>query len=131
MCSIGTNATADAQLTKLKSSNDEKPLEKKLKHFAGDSSIEKAGILDSPANHLHGMPDDLRRIRTGRHRVFYTGHHTQCSFSVFFIKAFKRKGKNDELDKPFHRILKAAAADTRIRRAIRPPDPPPETESAK
>ena len=127
MCSISTNSTADQQLTSLKSSGDEQRIEKKLREFAGDSTIEKSGFLDLPAHHLHGMPDDLkhiRRIRAGRHRVFYTGHHTQCAYSVFFVKLFKKKGVNDELDKHFHKVLKAVVGDPPTARTIRPPEKP-------
>lgn len=125
MCSIATNATADKQLNFLKNSGDEKRVEKKLRDFAADSSIKKEGILDSTANHIYGMPADLkhiRRIRTGRHRVFYLGHHSQCSYKVFYIKVFKKKGEKNELDTQFHRILRGAVADSSTVRAIRPSD---------
>ncbi len=132
MCSIATNATADQQLTSLKSSGDEKRIEKKLREFAGDSTVEKRGILDLPANHLHGMPSDLRhirRIRAGRHRVFYTGHHTQCAYSVFFIKLFKKTGVDDELERRFHNVLRVAVDDPPPVRTIRPSDEPPADQS--
>lgn len=57
MCSVATNETADQQLRSLKGSGDEKRIEKKLRDFAADSEINKPGILDSPSNHLVGMPD--------------------------------------------------------------------------
>ena len=126
MCSIETNATAEAQLKSLASSNDEELLVRKLKDWAGDSSVERSGFLDLPMHHLHGMPDDLkhiRRVRTGRHRAFYVGHHTRCSYSVFYIKTFKRTGVNDELDKGFQKALKAAVADTESGWVIREADP--------
>lgn len=130
MCSIATNATADQQLNSLKSSGDDKLIEDKLRDFAGNSNIHQPGILDLPKNHLYGMPSDLkhiRRIRAGRHRVFYTGYHTECSYSVFYVKAFKKKGVNDELDPRFHRVLKSVVNDPPTARLIRPPDPPDES----
>ena len=62
MCSIATNATADKQLQSLKSSGDEAKVEKKLRDFAGNSNVQRSGILDSTANHIYGMPDDLKYI---------------------------------------------------------------------
>lgn len=129
MCSIAANATADGQLTSLKSSGGENLIEGKLRDFAGESNVQQSGILDSPANHLHGLPPDLkhiRRLRAGRHRVFYTGYHTLCSYQIFFVKKFKDKGKSDELDPAFHSLLRRALRDTASVRKIRPPD---ETDS--
>lgn len=124
MCSIATNATAEAQFQSLKG-KDRTIVEKKLREFAGDSTMQKSGILDLPANHLHGFPSDLkhiRRRRTGRHRVFYKGHHSQCSYQVFFIKTFKKTGVNDEHDPQFHSALRSAVGDTSLGRLIREAD---------
>jgi hypothetical protein len=125
VCSIAANHIADSQLTDLKSSGDDKRIEKKLNNFAGDSNIAKAGYLDASAHHLQRMPADLRhirRIRAGRHRVFYSGHHTQCSYLVFFIKEFKKKGVNDEDNYNFQRLLASTLQDTTPHRTIRIPD---------
>ena len=122
MCSIAANPTADSQLDSLKSAGDDKRIEKKLRNFAGDSNIQRAGFLDAPSHHLRRMPEDLRhirRIRAGRHRVFYTGHHCQCSYLVFFIKEFKKTGVNDEDDQGFQNLLKVAVSDTGLTRMIR------------
>jgi hypothetical protein len=110
------NATADAQLTSLP--QDKEALEKKLFNFAADSDIGRSGFLDLPARHLSGMPSDLthiRRVRTGRHRVFYTGNFNQCSFNVFYIKKFKRTGVEDENDTRFHRILRGVVDESPVR----------------
>lgn len=126
MCSLGTNSTADQQLTDLKSSGDDKIIENKLRDFAGNSTLHESGVLDLPKFHLRDMPDDLthiRRLRAGRHRVFYTGHHTECSYNVFYIKAFKKTGVRDEHDSRFHKLLKKAVSDSSRVRLIRPPDP--------
>lgn len=132
MCSIATNATAETHLKSLASSDDEDSLAEKLKHLAGDSTVQRAGYLDLPMHHMHGMPSDLkhiRRVRTGRHRTFYTGHHSQCSYTVFYIKKFKKTGVKDELDKTFHRLLKGAVNDRGEGRTIRRPDPSSEEQS--
>ncbi len=126
MCSIATNTTADQQLTSLKSSGDDTLIENKLRDFAGNSNVRQSGILDLPKYHLRDMPNDLkhiRRIRAGRHRVFYTGYHTHCAYNVFYIKEFKKKGVNDEHDSHFHKVLKNVVDDPPTARVIRPPDP--------
>jgi mRNA-degrading endonuclease RelE of RelBE toxin-antitoxin system len=127
VCSIVTNATADTQLKSLQSSGDNKIIEDRLKQFAGDSGIGQPGFLDLPAHHLKGISDkdlkSMRRIRIGRHRVFYTGHYNQCSFTVFFIKLFKKTGVNDEADRAFQRQLASIIATPRTR-TLRKPDSP-------
>lgn len=126
MCSIGTNSTANAQLKSVGSG--EKPLENKLSHWAEDSRVDRSGFLDLPMHHLHGLPDNLkhiRRVRTGRHRAFYIGHHSQCSYTVFYLKTFKKKGEKEELDKHFQRELVAALSDRSKGRVIREPDEEP------
>lgn len=123
MCSIGTNSTADQQLTSL---GDKKQIEKKLLNFADDSDIGRPGYLDQPVHHLRGMPQELRhirRLRSGRHRIFYTGDFNQCSYNVFFVKLFKKKGTEDEHDPQFHKTLGRVVDDPQVRTI-----PEPESE---
>jgi hypothetical protein len=128
VCSLLTNGTADSQLDSLPKKHKE-AIEKKFSEFAGDSTLSKPGILDSPANHLHGLPPDLkdvRRMHAGRHRVFYKGFFSQCSFTLFYVKMFKKTGVNDENDSAFHKMLKRAASDMSLGRVLREPDKPKE-----
>lgn len=130
MCSLLINKTADSQLNSLPAKHKQ-GIEKKFSNFAGDSNVAKPGILDLPENHLHSLPSDLkdiRRRRSGRHRVFYVGNFSACSFRICFIKEFKKKGVNDEHDSSFHDILKTALRDTAAKRTLRLPDPPPPGE---
>ena len=63
------------------------------------------------------MPPDLREIRKttiGRHRLFFTGYHTQCRYVAFYLKRFKQYGVNDEDDKAFQNILRRALEDPPI-----------------
>jgi hypothetical protein len=108
MCSISTNPTANDQLEKLERSNDKNMIERRLSKFAEDSDINKSDILDEPKNHMKRMPlelKDVKKIQIGRHRVYYTGHHTKCSYLVFYIKQFKKSDKNKEDDKKFQNKL--------------------------
>ena len=111
MCSISTNSIADNQLSELEQSKDKTMIERRLFNFAKESDIKTPSILDSSQCHMRRMPEDLkniRKIRIGRHRVYFTGYHTQCSYNVFYIKTFKQSGKNDEDDKRFQDILGSA-----------------------
>lgn len=114
MCSISTNKTTDKQLCELERSGNREMIEKRLYNFAKESSVQCPAILDAPQCHIRRMPDDLRDIRKitiGRHRIYFIGHHTQCSYKVFYIKAFKQSGKNDEDSRRFQGILKTATCD--------------------
>jgi len=65
---------------------------------------------------------NMRRLRAGRHRVFYTGHHSECSYLVFFIKEFTKTGFSDEDDRQFQRLLASALEDQTKKRIIRESD---------
>ncbi|MGH9427955.1 MAG: hypothetical protein ACRD2L_16850 [Terriglobia bacterium] len=113
MCSISRNQTADEQLAKLERSNKKHrtDIEKKLVAFARSASIQQAGPLDDTSCHLQGFPADLksiRRRRIGRHRVFYTGQHTTCAYEAIYVKAWKKKGVEDENDHAFRQHLRRA-----------------------
>jgi hypothetical protein len=111
VCSIGVNSIANAELEQLKRSNDHKIIENRLKHLAANSQLGQPGFLDLPNHHMTGMPAALkamRRIHIGRHRVFYTGQYSQCSFTVFYIKSFKQTGVKDENDQTFQGQLQNA-----------------------
>lgn len=85
-------------------------IEQRILRLAGDADIETAGALDRIAPDRR-MPPDLRgarRIRVGRHRVYYTGHHTQCSYTMFYVKIYKKSGVDDE-DDPRHQRQLAKA----------------------
>lgn len=119
MCSITINKTADDILTAL-NENERKMIETRLINFAQQASVQMRGGLDIAP--MKRMPDDLklaRKKRIGRHRVYYTGFHTQCSYETFFIKVNKRKGVNDEDDRGFQRALLRAIDDPQYRELAR------------
>lgn len=109
MCSLKFNQTFDEVITELRS--DGKMIEGKLKRMAFEANPTMPGLLDALDNHIKRMPDDLKDIRKrtiGRHRIFYTGHHTQCSYTFFYLKSFKKTGVDDEDDSSFQEKLKKA-----------------------
>lgn len=105
VCSVSINLTFHEGLTLL---NDKGSIENKLLKFASEANPTQSGALDTPDCLLHDWPADLkhvRRKRFGRHRVFFVGHHKQCSYHAFYLKTFKQKGKEDENDKSLHKRL--------------------------
>jgi hypothetical protein len=98
----------DEQLTDLEHSGDREMIERRLFNFAKEADTNTPAILDDPRCHMQRMPEDLKNIRKitiGRHRIYYIGYHTQCSYSVFYIKKFKKTGRDDDDDKAFQKKL--------------------------
>lgn len=107
MCSISTNATFNEGLKDI--GGDKKTIIERLFNFANEADVGRPGALDKPANHMHSMPPalrDVRKERIGRHRIYYTGHHNQCSYRAFYIKTFKKDDVDTERDKAFQERLK-------------------------
>ena len=116
MCSISINATVDAQFGILDSKKRTK-LKKRLFLLADEAGIDESGALDDPSCHIRRMPSELRKIRKktfGRHRLYYTGFHKQCSYNVFYLKANKKTGVDDDDSKTFQKKLRRALNDTEI-----------------
>jgi len=105
VCSININNSADETLRCL-SLKDREMIVKRLSHFAEEASLENRGALDiSPPTRFTGDLKPVKKIRIGRHRVYYTGSHTQCTYNAVHIKKFKKSGVDDEDDKRFQKAL--------------------------
>nr|CBX30590.1 unknown protein [uncultured Desulfobacterium sp.] len=118
MCSISVNSITDEQLQMLEHSGDKNMIEKRLYEYAKEANIQTPSTLDLPKCHMSRMPSDLkdiRKVRIGRHRVYFTGYHTECSYNVFYIKKFKRSGQNDEDNRQFQKILAASNCEPHVR----------------
>jgi len=111
MCSISSNTVANKQLKDLELSHDKVMIEKRLFCFANEANTDTPGALDRPQTHMKRMPIDLkdvRKITIGRHRIYFTGHHSRCSYDVIYIKKFKKTGVDDDDDRNFQKKLKLA-----------------------
>lgn len=111
MCLILVNNIVNQQLDELEQSNDKSTIEKRLYEYAKIANKEQPGPLDLPKNRIKYMSEDLREVRKhriGKHRVFYVGHHTQCSYTAFFIKKFKKSDKDQEGSTRFQNKLRRA-----------------------
>ena len=109
MCSITINELADhVDLDK----KNKDIIEKRMIALAKDSSKSCPGALDiAPMTRLSKKSPELSGIKkwtVGRHRVYYTGHYTQCCYQIFYIKPFKRDGVDDDDSKSFQQLLLSA-----------------------
>lgn len=89
--------------------NEDDVYQKKLIRFADAADTKYPGPLDNSSGCLKHMPDDLKHIRhyrVGRHRIFLTGHHKNCHYHAWYIKEFKRDGRDTEGSKPFNETLR-------------------------
>jgi hypothetical protein len=114
VCSVLTNPTIDEQLASLERSGDRAMIEKRLFEFAREADVTQRGALDNPAHAMKRMPEELagaRKIRIGRHRVYFTGSHLHCSYHAFYIKEFKKTGVNDEDDRRHQKRLIRASQE--------------------
>jgi len=114
MCSISINSTVDNQLNTLGDAKKREKFKKRVFRLADEAKTDIRGVLDLTNCHMKRMPRDLRHIRKtniGRHRLFFSGYHTQCRYVAFYLKLFKQSGVNDEDDKAFHNILQRALED--------------------
>lgn len=110
MCSMLSNSQGDECL-KVLGEKDRKMIEKRMFQFASGANTREPGHLDMPQHHMKDMPSDLkaaRKMTVGRHRVFWEGHHSNCSYRMFYVKPFKKTGTQDEHDKRFQATLSAA-----------------------
>ena len=116
MCSITINKTADDILAR-QSEKDRRMIERRLVQFAQDASVSVKGALDTiaPMTRMSGDLKQARKKTIGRHRVYYTGFHTQCSYRAFFVKPFKKAGVDDEDDPRFQNTLFRAMDDREYR----------------
>lgn len=122
MCSISANATFDEEVGRL-THKERNMIESKLAVFADDADVDEPGGLDNPAHRIKRFRDELsnvRKIRIGNHRIYYTGHHNQCSYFAFYIKTHKKKGVDDEDDPKFQKFLRHALGDAAARQLRRP-----------
>lgn len=124
MCSISVNGTMNRQLESLGHSKDKTMIERRLFQFANDANVNRRCGLDDPSLFMKRMPDDLkdvRKIRIGRHRVYFTGFHTQCSYTGIYIKLNKKKGVDDE-DDPNHQKHLVSAKHESMMTKLENPD---------
>lgn len=112
MCSLTLNKTSDEKLGELR--QDGKKIVDRLVKMASQANPDVSGLLDTTDTHIKRMPEDLRAVRKrtiGRHRIYYVGHHTQCSYTILFVKAFKKSGVDDDDDKGFQQKLIGSLSD--------------------
>lgn len=122
MCSMQSNPVADECLQAL-SEKDRRIVEQRLANFAAEANQDHSGALDFAP--LKRMPDDLigiKKKRIGKHRAYYTGHHTDCSYTLFYVKLHKKDDVDEEDDLRFQTRL-TRAIEARGRRELEQEQP--------
>ena len=54
---------------------------------------------------------DVRHYKFGRHRYYLRGSHRDCSYSLIWIKQFKKAGRETEGGASFDRTLRASLSE--------------------
>ena len=116
MCSITINEPSDHVNLENK---DKEHIEKRMIEYAKVASKTCSGPLDrAPMTRIAKKSPELNGVykqTVGRHRVYYTGHHTQCCYQIIYIKAFKKKGVDDDESKRFQQVLITARSKSTSR----------------
>lgn len=125
MCVLRINAVADAVLSGLPQSERE-ACEKKYATMAEADSVETANGLSLLMRSVSDWSQieelkSVRKIKSGRHRLYFVGRHTDCQYTIVFMLANKRD-EDDTPGKPSFQegVLKALRAPAQ--RIIPKPD---------
>jgi len=113
VCLLLSNAMADQGFAMLKQSGDDKDYIARLVQHALEDSVTKAAGLHQLLEPLLSWQHDpelrrVRKVRIGRHRFYITGQHTECSYTVCYVKIHKRDEENREEDPRFQSQIFAA-----------------------
>jgi hypothetical protein len=124
VCSANLNSTANTQLTL--AGNQSASIESKIKLLAFPATRESPGQLDALGTHRKRMPDALRDIRkhdVGYHRIYYSGHNTNCCYDVCYILVYKKADNEATKDdnESFQNVLIAALGDKATVRVLEDP----------
>lgn len=110
MCSLRLNEpTLDALADLSKTGENKKQkYEKRLFNWANEANTQISGYLDNHDGSLSHMPPDLRHLRhyyLGRHRIYISGSHKNCFYLAWYIKKFKKDGRDVEGSEKFNNVL--------------------------
>ena len=112
MCTLQSSSFADECLAQLPP-KERAACESKYARMAASDSVEVAAglsLLLNPVSDWAKHPDlkSVRKIGSGRHRLYFTGEHEDCTFTLVFMLVHKRKEDDTPNTKPFQdRVLKA------------------------
>ena len=127
MCILQSNAAADMLLESLPA-KERTACERKYALLAGEDSVE---VPNGLWKLMHPVSDwsandtlrSVRKVKSGRHRLYFVGRHTDCQYTLVYLLVNKRDEDDTPGDATFqNRVLKALSNDA-PRRLIAPPDP--------
>ncbi|MEA2573814.1 MAG: hypothetical protein QOH93_1112 [Chloroflexia bacterium] len=117
MCLMYANSVATEGFEELRRAGQTRDWEQTLARLAAEDSIEVPNGLHKLLRQLDSWihDDELRQVRkyhTGRHRFYIVGKHSDCQYTVIYVKDFKRTGVDAEETRQFqNQILRALQGD--------------------
>ena len=121
MCSLTITAPADGFLNEDK--KVKKQIEKNMIGYAKNSTVQRKGALDDihPTARWDGELKEVKKKRVGRHRVYFIGFHTRCTYKIVHVKVWKKTDVDEEDDPNFKRYI-SKVMNAGVSRTIAPPD---------
>ena len=121
MCSLNLNSTVDSQI-KL-AGNQRDFIERRLTTLASEADENTPGLLDELETHRKRLPKGIRKYSFGRHRLYYSGTHKNCSYDACYLVLYKSSDRTSELDDTpsFQKRLKDELANKQAARILDDP----------
>ena len=100
MCELRSNESGNEGLDQLRKSGETKFV-KKLVKLANDDSVTAQNGLSLFLEPILSWQHDpnlrqVRKYRIGNHRVYVLGQHTDCRYTLVYVKVNKRANENRE-----------------------------------
>lgn len=126
MCILQSNAIADALLQSL-SAKERAACERKYALLAGEDSVE---VPNGLWKLMHPVSDwatndvlrGVRKVKSGRHRLYFIGWHTDCQYTLVYLLVNKRDEGDTPGDTAFQNRVLLALSDDEPCRVIAAPD---------
>jgi len=106
-CKVLVLANAHEQLDGLRPTERDF-IVRRMTHFAAEPGHPLDGIR--PMKRLTLVVNPIRKLTVGRHRLFFTGKGSECTYRLAWVKVYKRSGVDNEDDPSFQRKLIQALA---------------------
>lgn len=131
VCLLHCNQPAEDGLQEIRRAGD-KNAEGRLARLADLDTTEQANGLGLLAKTVSDWSKDpvlslVKKYRSGRHRYYFVGTHTDCEYHLRFMLVNKKDADDRPKQKWFQDKVLKAVADVDIVRTL----PPPEVEEAE
>lgn len=124
MCLLHCNSTASKDLDKIKPGYAN--LEGRLATLADADTIQQENGLGKLWASVDAWSKDevlckVRKYRSGRHRFYFVGDHTECNYHLRFVLPFKRDETDQAKQSWFQNKVLKAIADDEVYRTLEIP----------